>query len=237
MGLPLAGDAAADYRGGVAGKDGVFLVEGAVEAAHGPDGGVWRERGAFGNDNVASEPHMVCDADRAVGVAPLSRGVGKAVLVSIHEGAAPGGLHMVAKRDLMVAHYERRGAEVEAVAEGEGAGFGDFDAGTCPDGTLAHDVEGAAEVEEGALAGEIGLLAGVEAYLDKTHTESVGVKKDMPRKVVDFGAVGDKQREPSGLSKGQQAEIEPHAARESERKAQEVEPFDAVPFVHTREDN
>ena len=175
---------------------------------------------------------MMAEADGAVGVAPLALAVEKAVLVGVHNGAAPRGLHMVAEGDLVVADNQRRGAKVETVAKSEGAAFGDFDARACADGALAHDVEGAAEVEEGAMVAEVGHLAGVEPYLDEADTKAVGMEDDTPRKVVGLGAVGDKQGQTARLAEGQQAEIEPHAARKSERVAQEVEPFDAVPFVH-----
>lgn len=82
------------------------------------------------------------------------------------------------------------------------------------------------------MIAEVGRLAGVEAYLDEPNTETVGMEDDLSRKVMDFGAVGDKQRQPTRLREGQQTVIEPHAARKSERVAQEVEPFDAVTFVH-----
>lgn len=137
----------ADYLGGIAGKDSVLFVVDTVKAAHGPDSGVWRENGAFGHDNMAAEPHMMAKANGTVGVAPLALAVEKAVLVCVHNGAAPGGLHMVAEDDFAVADYQRRGTKVELVAESESSRFRDFDTRTCADGTLAKDVKGAAEIE------------------------------------------------------------------------------------------
>ena len=174
--LPLAGYAAADHLGGVARKDGVRLVEGAVQTAHGPDGGVGREACAFGDDDVAAEPHMVGKDDGSVRVAAVAVRAEEGVLVSVHHGAAPGGLHMGAEGDGVVADNERRGAEVEIVAKGEGAGLRHFDARARTDGALAKDVEGAPEVKKSAVMAEIGLLAGVKTYLDKPDAELRGVE-------------------------------------------------------------
>ena len=174
--LPLAGNAAANHLGGVARKDGVRLVEGAVQTAHGPDGGVGREACAFGDDDVAAEPHMVGKDDGSVRVAAVAVRAEEGVLVSVHEGAAPGGLHMGAEGDGVVADNERRGAEVEVGAKGKGACLRHFDAGTRTDGALAKDVEGAPEVKKSAVVAEIGLLAGVKTYLDKPDAELRGVE-------------------------------------------------------------
>ena len=130
-------------------------------------GGEGRQGGAFSDYNVASQPDVVGKGDGAVGVEVGAGVVDEAMLVGVHDGAAPGGEHVAAERDGGMADDERAGAKVEMVAQGESGTFRHFDAASGTNGAFAKEADIAAEVEERAVVVEIGELAGVETDFDQ----------------------------------------------------------------------
>ena len=145
--------------------------------------------GAFGNDDMASDPYFIGQADGAVGVAALPFGVDEAVLVGVHEGAAPRHTVPVPKGDEMVADNQAAGTYERVVAKGQLAFFADFDAASCSNGTFAVEDYSATKVNLGAVVSEVGVLVGGEADLHQADTESVGLEVDMSAGIDKTGAV------------------------------------------------
>ena len=96
----------------IAGKNCFLFGKDAMHTAACTHGGEGRQGGAFGDYDVASQPDVVGKGDGTVGVEVGAGVVDEAMLVGVHDGAAPGGEHVAAERDGGMADDERAGAKV-----------------------------------------------------------------------------------------------------------------------------
>ena len=144
----------------------------------GGDGDAVGDCCAFGNQAVTTEPHVVADTDFAVGIGNLAVAIDKAVLVGVHQSAVPRSEEVVAESHSFVADYQRLGAEIELVANGEDGILGHLHRAACAEGALAKCLESASDVQNGAIITEIGTLAGAETNLHQTHPRLFGMKDE-----------------------------------------------------------
>ena len=153
-----------------------------MEGASGGDGDAVGKGCAFGNQTVTTEPHVVANADFAVGIGNLAVAVDKAVLVGVHKSAVPRSEEVVAESHSLVAYYQRLGTEVEVVAHCEESVLGHLYSAARAEGALAKCLESASDVQNGTIVTEIGTLAGAETDLHQTHLRLLRMDTDFPRK-------------------------------------------------------
>lgn len=199
------------YFGGVAGQDGAGFGVGAVEGASGGDGDAVGKGCAFGNQTVTTEPHVVANADFAVGIGNLAVAVDKAVLVGVHKSAVPRSEEVVAESHGLVAYYQRLGTEVEVVAHCEDGVLGHLHRTARAEGALAKDVERAAEVQNGAMVTEIGTLAGAKTDFHQTQPRVFGMNDNFARNILYHSAMRYKYGHTYGLPERQQTQVVPQA--------------------------
>lgn len=165
-----------DNGGGVSGQDGAGFGVGAVEGASGGDGDAVGKGCAFGNQAVTTEPHVVANADFAVGIGDLAVAIDKAVLVGVHKSAVPRSEEVVAESHSFMADYQRLGTKIEVVADGKDGVLGHLHRAASAEGALAKDIERAADVQNSTVVTEIGTLVGAETDLHQTHPRLFGMK-------------------------------------------------------------
>ena len=163
-----------------------------MEGASGGDGDAVGKGCAFGNQAVATEPHVVANADFAVGIGDLAVAIDKAVLVGVHKSAVPRSEEVVAESQSFMTDYQRLGTKIELVANGEDGVLGHLHCAARTKGALAKDIERAADVQNSTVVPEIGTLAGAETDFHQTHPRLFGMKDDFPRKVLNHSTMRDK---------------------------------------------
>ena len=220
------------YFGGVAGQDDAGIGVGAVEGASGGDGDAVGKGCAFGNQTVTTEPHVVANADFAVGIGDLAVAVDKAVLVGVHQSAVPRSEEVVAESHGFVADYQRLGTEVEVVANGKDGVLCHLHRAARTKGTLAKDIERASDVQNSAIITEIGTLAGAETDLHQTHPRLFGMKDEFPRNILNHSTMRDKYWHTYGLPERQQTQVVPQTAWQGEEKPPSRKPFFSMTLVH-----
>lgn len=151
---------------------------GAVQRSTGGDGDAVGDCCAFGNQTVTTEPHVVANADFAVGIGDLAVAVDKAVLVGVHKSAVPRSEEVVAESHGLVADYQRLGTEVEVVAHGKDGVLGHLHRAARAEGALAKCLESAADVQNSTVVPEISTLAGAKTNLHQTHPRLFGMKDE-----------------------------------------------------------
>lgn len=221
-----------DNGGRVSGQDGAGFGVGAVEGASGGDGDAVGKGCAFGNQTVTTEPHVVANADFAVGIGNLAVAVDKAVLVGVHKSAVPRSEEVVAESHGLVAYYQRLGTEVEVVAHCEDGVLGHLHRTARAEGALAKDVENATDIQNGAMVTEIGTLAGAETDFHQTHPRLFGMKDEFARNILNHSTIRNKYGHTYGLSERQQTQVVPQTAWQGEEKPPSRKPFFAMTLVH-----
>ena len=187
---------------------------------------------AFGNQAVTAQPHVVANADFAVGIGNLAVAVDKAVLVGVHKSAVPRSEEVVAESQSFMTDYQRLGTKIELVANGEDGVLGHLHCAARTKGALAKDIERAADVQNGAIITEIGTLAGAETDLHQTHLRLFGMKDEFARNILNHSTMRNKYGHTYGLSERQQTQVVPQTARQGEEKPPSRKPFFAMTLVH-----
>ena len=220
------------YFGGVAGQDGAGFGVGAVEGASGGDGDAVGKGCAFGNQAVTTEPHVVANADFAVGIGYKAIGIHKTVLVGVHKSAVPRSEEVVAESHGFMADYQRLGTEVEIVANGKDGVLGHLHRAARAEGALAKCLESATDVQNGAIITEIGTLAGAETDFQQTHLRLFGMKDEFARNILNHSTMRNKYGHTYGLPERQQTQVVPRTARQGEEKPPSRKPFFSMTLVH-----
>ena len=198
-----------DNGGRISGQDGAGFGVGAVEGGSCCNGDAVGKGCAFGNQTVTAEPHVVANADFAVGIGNLAVAVDKAVLVGVHKSAVPRSDKIIAESHGPVADYQRLGTKIELVADGKDGVLGQLHRTARTKGALAKDVERAAEVQKGAMVTEIGTLAGAETYFHQTHPRLFGMNDNFTRNILNHSTMRNKYGHTYGLPERQQTQVVP----------------------------
>lgn len=167
------------------------MVVGADKSCSCGGGDVRGQMSTFGDDDVVPEPDIVAEDHFSIGIGTRARGIGKGMLVGVHEGAIPRDARVIAKGHGLMTDQGRARPETKHRSQGQYSIFCHFDGGAHTYGAVAFDDHITLYADTGPMIAEVAVGTAVESYFDESCLELWALYFDMAGEVADDGVMGE----------------------------------------------